>query len=318
MGGRVFGRLCASWPNALEKLLFTGGLGDAFGERFASAIAEARSQRKQHVQSQAWRAWLVTDAFLPALLEQGTLRELPEFAVSFDSVSEETREALERRADSALGRVTAALSIVLGESRFPDIKRVATTYYSLRPGYPWPTYELRLEMGSGTGYISAPADEKLIAALRDCISQLQAIDQAIDVETALRLHKDALEESDDHLLSFIVAWASLEIFAKKVFRANFNLADLSSLTLGDSGWEGKLRARLKQADPQKIGIKGRFGFLAAWLSRGSAEADIGLFSRLNKARTDLYHEGVVARRLPSRDAISLFRKYLGLLVALQH
>jgi hypothetical protein len=229
-------------------------------------------------------------------------------------VSEETREELERRADSALGRVTAALSIVLGESKFPDIKRVATASYSLRPGYPGPTYEFRLEVGDVTASISSPADEKLIATLTDCIGELGAV----GFETALRLHKYALEESNDNLRSFIAAWASLEIFANKVFGDDFNLAVLSSLGLGDSGWEGTLRARLTQTDAQKLGIKGRFAFLAAWLSRSSAEADIELFARLNKARTDLYHEGVVARRLPSRDAISLFRKYLALKLARRH
>jgi hypothetical protein len=167
--------------NALGELLFTGGLRDAFEERFASAIAEARSHRKQHARS---RAWLVTDAFLPARLGQETYsRELPEFAVSFGSVSEKTLEDLEQLADSVLARVTAALSIILGESKFPDIKRVAAANYSLRPGYPGPTYELRLEVGSPTLSISSPADEELIATLIDCIGKLPAV----DVETALRL-----------------------------------------------------------------------------------------------------------------------------------
>jgi len=297
--------------NALGKLLFTGGLRDAFEERFASAIAEARSQRKQHAGS---RAWLVTDAFMPARLGQGTSCELPEFAVSVDSLSEETREDLERLADSALARVTAGLSIILDESRFPDIKRVAAANYSLRTGYPRSTYELRLEGGSATASISSPADENLIAALTDCIGQLRAV----GVETALRLHKDALEESDDHLRSFIAAWASLEIFANKVFKANFNSAALSSLGLGGSGWEGELCAQLTRNDAEKLGIEDRFGFLAVWLSRSSAKADIELFARLNDARNDLYHRGVVARHLPSRDAISLFRKYLALQLARPH
>jgi hypothetical protein len=300
--------------NALGKLLFTGGFVDAFGERFASAIAEARFQRKQHAQSQAWRGWLVTDAFMPARLGQGALLELPEFAVSIDSVSEETREDLERLADSALGRVTAALSIILGESRFPDIKRAATANYSLRPGYPGPTYEFRLEGGDATASISSPADEKLIATLTDCIGELGTVGG----ETALRLHRDALEESDDNLRSFIAAWASLEIFARTVFRANFTPAVLSSLGLGRSGWEGELRAQLTQTDAQKLGIEDHFKFLAVWLSRGSAKVDIDLFAQVNEARNNLYHKGVVARRLPSRDAISLFRKYLALEVARRH
>ena len=297
--------------NALGKLLFTGGLGDAFEERFASAIAEARSHRKQHARS---RAWLVTDAFLLARLGQGTSRELPEFAVSIDSVSEETREDLERLADSALGRVTAGLSITLGESKFPNIKRVAAANYSLRPGYPGLTYELRVEYGSPTLSISSPADEELIATLTDCIGRLPAL----GVETALRLHKIALEESDDHLRSFIAAWASLEIFANKMFRANFTPAVLSSLGLGDSGWEGELCARLTRNDAQKLGIEDQFAFLAVWLSKNSAEADIQLFARLNGDRNDLYHRGVVARRLPIRDAISFFRKYLALELARRH
>src|SRR5207253_2116810 len=126
---------------------------------------------KQHARS---RAWLITDAFLPARLRPGTSRELPEFAVSIDSMSEETREDLERLADSALGRVIAGLSIIIGESKFPDIKRTAAANYSLRPGYPGLTYELRLEFGSSTASISSPADEELIATLTDCIGQLRA------------------------------------------------------------------------------------------------------------------------------------------------
>jgi hypothetical protein len=259
--------------NALAKLLLTGGLReDAFEERFASALAEARSQRKHHARS---RAWLVTDAFMPARLGQGTSRELPEFAVSIDSVSEETREDLERLADSALGRVTAALSIILDESKFPNIKRVAAATYSLRPGNPRPTYELRLELGSATLSISSPADEELIATLTACVAQLRAV----GVETALRLHKDALEESDDNLRSFLAAWASLEIFANKVFRDNFDLAVLSSLGLAGSGWEGELCARLTRNGAQKLGIEDHFAFLAVWLSRGSAKADIDLFAQ---------------------------------------
>jgi hypothetical protein len=145
-------------------------------------------------------------------------------------------------------------------------------------------------------FISSPADEELIATLTACIAQLRAV----GVETALRLHKDALEESDDNLRSFLAAWASLEIFATKVFSANFNSEVLSSLGLGGSGWQGKLRERLTQTDAQKLGIEDQFAFLAVWLSRGSAEADIVLFAELNQARNDLYHKGVVARRLRSR------------------
>ena len=187
-----------------------------------------------------------------ARLGQGISRELPEFAVSTDSMSEETREDLERLAYSALGRVTAALSIILGESKFPNIKRVVTATYSLRPGNPRPTYELRIELGSPTVSISSPADEKLIATLTDCVAQLRAV----GVETALRLHKDALEESDDNLRSFLAAWASLEIFANKVFSANFNSEILSSLGLAGSGWEGELCERLTQVDAQKVGNRG--------------------------------------------------------------
>jgi hypothetical protein len=142
--------------NALGKLLLTGGLkDDAFEERFASAIAEARSHRKQRALSQAW---LVTDVFLHAPVGEGISRELPELAVSLDSLSEETREDLERLADSALGRVTAGLSIILGESKFPHVSRVASASYSQRPGSPRLTYELRIEMGSPTCFISSPAD----------------------------------------------------------------------------------------------------------------------------------------------------------------
>jgi hypothetical protein len=294
--------------NALVDLLFTGGLrDDAFEERFASAIAQTRSHRKQHARS---HAWLITDAFLLARLGQGASRELPEFAVSIDSVPEETREDLERLADSALARVTTALSIILGDSRFPDIKRVADANYSLRPGNPRPTYELRFESGEPTVSTSSPADEGLIATLTDRIGRLSAL----GIDTALRLHKDALEESDDNLRSFIAAWASLEIFTSKMFRANFNSTILQSLALGDSGWESELYGRLAQEDDPPS-IRDRFAFLAVWLSRSSAKSDIDLFAQLNKARTDLYHEGVVARRLPSRDAINLFRKYLTLQLA---
>jgi hypothetical protein len=140
----------------------------------------------------------------------------------------------------------------------------------------------------------------------------------VGVETALRLHKDALEESDDHLQSFVSAWASLEIFANKLFSANFNLAVLTSLSLGGKEWECELYVRLTEIDAQELRIEDRFAFLAVWLSRSSARADIDLFARLNDARNNLYHGGVVTRHLPSRDAISLFRKYLALQLARQH
>jgi hypothetical protein len=296
--------------NALAELLLTGGLGNAFEERFASAIAAARSHRRQQARS---RVWLVTDAFLLAHLGQATSRELPEFAVSIDSVSAETCEDLERLADSALGRVIAGLSIILGESKFPDIKRVAGANYSRRPGNPRVTYEIRIQFGSPMLSISSPADEELIATLTECIRQLPAV----GVEIALRLHKDALEESDD-LRSFIAAWASIEIFTNKVFSAHFNPAVLLSLGLGASGWERELYARLTQVKAQQLGIGDRFAFLAVWLSRSSAKADIELFTRLTDARNDLYHQGVVARQLPSRDATNLFRKYLALQLARLH
>jgi hypothetical protein len=291
----------ADRKGALARLLGTDGLKDGFEERFASAIAEARSQRKQHARS---HAWLVADAFMDARLGQAAVRELPEFALSIDSVFGETREDLDKLADSALGRATAGLSIILGESKFPDIKKVAAAIYFLRPGNPRPTYDIRIEFGSPTLSISSPAREELIATLTDCIGQLQAV----GVETALRLHKDALE-GDDQLRSFIAAWASLEIFARKVFRANFNTAVLSRVGLARSRWEGKLYRRLTQIDAEELTPADCF---AVWLSKSSAKADIELFARLNDARNDLYHRGVVARRLPSRDAINLFRKYLGL------
>jgi hypothetical protein len=258
--------------NALASLAFTGGLSDdVFEERFASAMAETRSHRKQYARS---HAWLVTDASVRAHLEHGTLRELPEFAISFDSISEETHEDLKRRADSVLSSVTAALSIILGEPKFPDIKRVAAGNYSLQPGNPRPTYELRFEFGSPTLSISSPADERLVATLTDYIGHLSGL----SVDTALRLHKDALEETDDHLRSFIAAWAALEIFARKVFSANFNSKILSSLGLADSGWEGELYARLAQ-EGRQVSIRDCFAFLAVWLSRSSAKDDIDLFGQ---------------------------------------
>jgi hypothetical protein len=296
---------------ALVNLISTGGLTDASDLHFASAVAEARSHRQKHARS---HAWLITDAFLPARLVPKTSFELPEFAVSIDSVSEETHEDLERLADSAGGRVTSGLSIILGESKFPDIKRVGFAKYWLRPGSPRPTYELRLELHPPTLSISSPADKELIAALKGCISQLSAA----DLETALRLHKDALEKSDDQLRSFICAWASLEIFIRKVFNANFNSDAVSRLGLGGSEWERVLRSRLTRIDVQVGGLQDRFAFLAAYLSRSSAEADVALFAQLNEVRNDLYHRGVVARRLPSRELISLFQKYTALCFSGRH
>jgi hypothetical protein len=162
--------------------------------------------------------------------------------------------------------------------------------------------------------ISSPADEELIAALKDCIGKLAAA----GVETALRLHKDALQESDDHLRSFIAAWASLEIFTNKIFSTDFNPAVLQNLGLAASGWERELYARLRQVDAQQLGIEDRFAFLPVYLSRNSAKTDIELFGRVNAVRNDLYHRGVVARRASSRDAISLFQKYLALQLAQRH
>jgi hypothetical protein len=297
--------------NALAELLFTGGLAESFQERFDSAIATVRSHRKQHART---HAWLVTDASLVTRPGPGTSRELPGFAVSIDSISEETCEDLERLADSAVGRVAAGLSITLGESKFPHIKRVAAANYSLRPGKARPTYQLRFRFGSSTLSISSPADEKLIAALTNCIGQLSLA----GIETALRLHKDALEGSDDHLRSFIAAWASLEIFTNKVFAAEFNSTALLNLGLEDSGWEGEVHARLKQIDAQQVGVEDRFAFVAVWLSRSSARSDAELFGRLNDTRNDLYHRGLVPRRLPSPDAINLFRKYLDLRLNRRH
>lgn len=293
--------------NALANLLFTGGMGEGFEERFASALAEARSYRAEQGGS---RVWVVTEVYLSARLGQGATRQLPDFTVSIDSMSQDTREDLKRLADSALGRVIASLSIILGESKFPDIKRVAAANYSLRPGSLKITYELRFEVGSAKLSVSSPADEALIAALLDCIVRLPGA----GVETALRLHKMALEESDDHLQSFIAAWASLEIFVNKVFSVNFNPIFLSRLSLRSDGWQGELYARLSRTNAQEFGIEDRFAVLAVWLSRSSAKEDIELFARLNQARNDLYHRGVLATRLPNRDAISLFRKYLTVLI----
>jgi hypothetical protein len=152
-----------------------------------------------------------------------------------------------------------------------------------------------------------------MATLADCIGRLPAL----GVETALRLHKDALEESDHNLRSFVCGWASLEILAHKIFSANFDSAALSSLGLGENGWEGDLRKRLTKLDAKDLGIEDRLAFLAVWLSRSSGKADIEVLTRLNEARNDLYHRGIVPTRLPSSDVISLFRKYLSLQLARQ-
>ena len=78
--------------------------------------------------------------------------------------------------------------------------------------------------------------------------------------------------------------------------------------------DGKVNShrRLTQIDAEELATADCFAFPAVWFQKSSAKADIELFVRLNDARNDLYHRGVVARRLPSRDAINLFRKYLGL------
>ncbi|MET4319222.1 hypothetical protein [Bradyrhizobium sp. RT5a] len=295
----------ADRASALVELLATGGLKNAFDERFASAMKDVRSRRKRHARS---HAWLVTDAFLPNARHRHAplQRELPDFGLSINSGADEERDDLDRLADSASGRVVTALSIILGESQFPDIKKVGSAIYYLQPGNPRPTYYISVVTGSPSLSISSPASEHLIETLTHCVDQLQTV----GVETALRLHKDALE-SDDRLRTFIAAWASLEIFARKLFNATFSPAVLSGIGLGDSGWEGDLYKRLRSRE-KGVAIEDCFAFLAVLLSKNSAKDDIDLFASLNEARNDLYHEGVVAKHLRSRDAINLFRKYLAL------
>jgi hypothetical protein len=291
--------------NALSRLFFTGGIGDTLDERFATALAEARSYREQQ------NAWIVTDARMSACLEPEVDGEFPEFSVSINNVSDETREDIKKLADSAVGRVTVALSIILGEPKFSQIKRVATSTYSCRPGNPKPTYQFQLKARGVHMYVSSPADQNLIDNLRHLIGQLPSI----GVETALRLHKATFEEVDDHLRSFVAAWASLEIFVNKVFCANFNLPLLSSLGLQSDGWEGKLHGRLKNIEVSNLGIEDRFAFLSIWLSRSSAEEDTGLFARLNSVRNDIYHRGIVSNHLRNQEVISLFRRYVPLLLS---
>ena len=271
--------------NALAELLLKGAF-HALDTHFATALASAREHRQKEARSS--QTYLIADAHISARLEKGTTRAFEEFSVTVDALPQETREDLKRLADSAIGRVVSALSLTLGDARFPHVRKVAEAHYSVDQGSAKITYQLIFTLYPPTMYVSSPADDQLISLLKNCIAKLPTL----GVETALRLYKIALEESDDELRSFVAAWAALEILVNKACSARL--------------------ARENAHD--EIGFVDRFGALATWLSVDLAKDDIELVARLNGARNDLYHRGILPPSSQTRDVLNLVRKYCDLLI----
>jgi hypothetical protein len=229
-----------------------------FEAKFASALETARAERKQALSG----GWLITDVFLiGAVVGSAYSRDLRTFAVAIDAVPRETRDELSRLANSALGRVTAALSTVFDEARFGDMRRVAAAYYSRTTNEGKLRYELHIEIGQPKLLLASPVDE---TSIQSVITQVRALPK-LGIETALRLYKDALEEYSNPLRAFITGWAALEILVNKMFTEHYDLALLVRGQSDENGWIKGECNRLSRLERGTFQLEDRFAFLAVWL-----------------------------------------------------
>lgn len=160
-----------------------------------------------------------------------------------------------------------------------------------------------------TAYTASPITQELANEAERFASQLSKERSYNDV---IRLLSKSMDLSNDQLLSFLSAWAALEIFVSKTFK------EYERLIFDDSG-SGPISAhpevikRMRDVMSDKFRLTDKFAIIAGALGKEDVDADLKIFGNLKGVRDKLFHgQEIQIQDLPYEATRNLASKYLRL------
>lgn len=173
-------------------------------------------------------------------------------------------------------------------------------------GKPVFCYEME---GCATAYVASPITQNLADKAARFTSQLSKGRSYTDV---IRLLSKSMDLDSDQLLSFLSAWAALEIFICKTFKEYENL-------IFDGAGSGLILAhpevikRMREVMSDKFRLTDKFAIIAGILGKDDVDADLKTFAKLKGVRDKLLHGNEIQiRGLPSETTRNIASKYLRL------
>jgi len=229
-------------------------------------------------------------------------REEDEFIVSFgESPAKSIRGSHERYVQSLFTALSLSAPTDLAAKRLVD----CILFYR-DDGKPIFCYEME---GYGTAYTVAPMTQKVAEEAHTFAAQLSKGPDYADVN---RLLAKSMDLANDELLSFLSAWAALEIFVSKSFK------EYEKLLFKYSG-AGRLAAhpdvlqRISTVMSDKFRLTDKFAMLAGTLDEAGVETDLKTFGDVKGLRDRLFHgKEISTKTLPCESTRNLVRKYLRL------
>jgi hypothetical protein len=119
-----------------------------------------------------------------------------------------------------------------------------------------------------------------------------------------------MDLDSDRLLSFLSAWAALEIFISKTFK------QYERQMYGSPGpsliqAHPNVVKRMREVMSDKFRLTDKFAIIAGVLGGDDLDADLKTFADLKRVRDKLFHgKDVQTKRLPSETTRNLASKYL--------
>ncbi len=189
-------------------------------------------------------------------------------------------EIKQEHAPHVAGFLTA---LALSHELLWSSRTVAEGTIFLRDGRPVYSFS---PTGQGVAYVSSPISADTIAFVKSRASAIRARET---LSQTAQLLARSMDDSIDDLLSFLSAWAALELFVKRSY---------------------------DELDQNPRGLEHRFKRVAReFTSASDYDVDLATFKRLYFLRNNLYHEGALPTAYPTHDASALLRKYLVLYAA---
>lgn len=160
-----------------------------------------------------------------------------------------------------------------------------------------------------TAHVASPITQNIADETARFTSQLSEGKLYADV---IRLLGKSMDLNSDLLLSFLSAWAALEIFVSKAFKK------YESLFFDDAGL-GPMRAhpevirRMRGVMSDKFRLADKFAIIAGALGKDDIDLDLKTFVNLKEVRDKLFHgKDIQIKSLPCEATRSLAKKYLRL------
>lgn len=230
-------------------------------------------------------------------------RKRPEFTISLGGAPKEPIRA------SYMAQVHGLLaSIAVGCDHVYSVTKVTDSVVFVdEEGKPVYSYDLRV---SGKASVTALFKDDMLAFAKNHAKSLAKHQQLVD---AARLLSRSLSDEGDELLSFIAAWAGLEMFVNRTF-PDYEKRAFGALTqAGQSPIPSRFLKRISQVMKDKYRLSDKFALLSFELVPDSAEREAEDFERIKGFRDNLMHgQDVDADTLPTEDVRRLLRKYLKL------